>query len=113
MKHRKRVYEQAHWEQRLLTTSKRSAKLTNRAHNITTYDIIIPDVCPYLGVVLTRKLGKGYIPTNASIDRIDSSKGYIKGNIQIISRMANVMKNSATEKQLLDFANNVLAIHES
>ena len=113
MKHRDRMYTQDHWEQYLVSISKRRAKLLNLDHNITIEDIIIPNICPYLGLVLTRILGKGYIPTNASLDRIDNTKGYIKGNVQIVSRVANVMKSSATEKQLLDFANNVLAIHES
>ena len=70
-------------------------------------DIILPEVCPYLGV--------GFIPLDKdygySLDRIDSSKGYVKGNIQVISRLANLMKNNATKEQLIAFAKGVLEVH--
>jgi hypothetical protein len=41
----------------------------------------------------------------ASIDRIDSSKGYIKGNIQYVSRNINYAKGILTHQQMLDFIN--------
>ena len=31
---------------------------------------------------------------NASLDRIDSSKGYVKGNVQWVTRLINKMKSS-------------------
>lgn len=75
--------------------------------NIEESDIIIPDLCPILEVpfVLGSKDNYEYTP---SIDRIDNSKGYIKGNIQIISKKANSMKNSATFEELTTFCKNIL-----
>ena len=87
-----------------------STKADNIEHTISKHDIIIPDKCPYLDVPLTRLHGQGQLPTNASIDRIDNSKGYIKGNIQVISKLANRMKNHATKEQLIAFANSVLSM---
>jgi hypothetical protein len=95
---------------RLLTKAKQRAKEEGLEFDLSHEDIVIPERCPYLDVPLTHELGQGQLPTNSSIDRIDSSKGYVKGNIQIISRLANTMKSNATHEQLLTFAKNVLAL---
>ena len=39
----------------------------------------------------------------ASIDRINSSKGYVRGNIQYVSRNINYAKGILTHQQMLDF----------
>jgi hypothetical protein len=36
----------------------------------------------------------------ASIDRIDSTKGYLPGNVQVISYRANILKQNATLHEL-------------
>lgn len=73
--------------------------------NLTIEDIPdIPDLCPVFGVPMTGR----YKP---SIDRIDSTKGYVKGNVQIISLRANTLKNDATPeeiKMLSDFLNSTI-----
>ena len=75
--------------------AKTRATRKGREFNIEIEDIVIPDLCPVFGVPLVEETE--YAP---SIDRIDSSKGYIKGNIQIISRRANLLKNNATIEEL-------------
>ena len=64
-------------------------------------------MCPILEVPL--EFGtKGNYEFSPSIDRIDNSKGYVKGNIQIISKKANSMKNSASAEELRTFCKNIL-----
>ena len=92
-----------------------AARTRARVHGIefdlTKEDIIIPEVCPYLDVPITRIQGQGRQDYNPSLDRIDPTKGYIKSNIEVISDKANRMKNNATTAELLTFAKNILAKH--
>jgi hypothetical protein len=64
---------------------------------------IAPEKCPVFGIKFTEK-GNGYSPWSPSIDKIVPSKGYVRGNIQIISYMANAMKRDATPTQLKQFS---------
>ncbi len=60
--------------------------------SITKKDLKLYKRCPVLGIKLKASTGNreddGY-----SIDRLDSTKGYIPGNVKIISWRANRMKN--------------------
>lgn len=96
----------------MLATCKQRATKNNLEFSLTEEDFIFPETCPYLNVPLTYTRGEGRQPTNYSVDRIDSSRGYVSGNIQIISDLANRMKQNATPVQLVTFAKNVLIIHK-
>lgn len=67
-------------------------------------------VCPYLGTNLTYAIG-GKDKTLASIDRIDSSKGYTQDNVQVVSYLANLMKSHATPEELFQFAMGVMRMN--
>jgi hypothetical protein len=98
----------------MLAVIKNRAKNTNKEFNITIEDIVIPKYCPLLEIKLCTKpygergRGKGFAMNTPSVDRIDNSKGYIKGNVRVISMKANAMKYSATEEELIKFCTNVL-----
>lgn len=95
------------YKRNMLAGAKRRAFNRGIDFNITEEDIIIPSICPILEVPLI--IGtKGNYEYSPSLDRIDNSKGYIKGNIQVISKKANSMKNSATLGELKAFCRNVL-----
>lgn len=92
--------------------AKQSAKEYKREFNLSVEDIIIPTHCPYLGVELLTNQEDCFSKNYYSIDRIDSTKGYVKGNIQIISRFSNTIKNNATKEELITFSQNVLKMYE-
>ena len=59
----------------------------------------IAKLCPILKIPMFT--GKGVSTDNSpTLDRIDNSKGYVKGNIHIISRKANQMKSNANLKDI-------------
>jgi hypothetical protein len=67
--------------------------------DLTMDDIILPDRCPVLGIPLM--IGDGKMTQNSpSLDRIDNAKGYVKGNVIVVSLRANAIKNDATVEEL-------------
>ena len=95
-------------ESRLYNSAKKRAKESKIEFNIEIEDIIIPLKCPILDLELDVSLNNSSNKTprdNApSIDRIDSSKGYIKANIAVISYKANVLKKDGTSLEHLKVA---------
>ena len=52
-------------------------------------------------------LGKWCNPNSCTIDRIDSDKGYVKGNIQLITWKANCLKQHLDNEELIEFCKDV------
>lgn len=103
----KRNYMLANPERHMFLAAKGRAKRKGIDFNLDINDIIIQKECPILKVPYIRGT-KGNYSYSPSLDRIDNSKGYIKGNIQIISSLANTMKNSASTDELIQFAKYIL-----
>jgi hypothetical protein len=89
--------------------AKARAAKKNLPFNIEVEDVLIPDICPIMKEPIT-PVGSG--PFSASLDRIVPELGYIKGNIRVISLLANQMKWNATREQLLTFCKGVLALEK-
>lgn len=85
-----------------LNRIKRRARENGVEFELTVDDLVIPDVCPLLGIPLIR--GRHNSPNMPSLDRLDPDRGYVKGNVRVISFLANAMKRDATKEQLLLFA---------
>lgn len=70
-------------------------------------DLVWPSHCPVLGIELDYPERSGMRGTQhaqpnwPSLDRWDSTKGYVPGNVFVISYRANTLKNSATYEEIL------------
>lgn len=67
-------------------------------------------ICPYTGIkmILPKKM-KDYksSPIVASLDRIDSSKGYLKNNVQYTCLFVNLGKRDFLDEQIKEFFNSL------
>ena len=64
-------------------------------------DIEWPDKCPVFGIDLDYFVTDKASPNSPSLDRTDSSKGYVRGNVRVISWRANVLKKDATTTEMI------------
>jgi hypothetical protein len=108
------MYRNHHPAKRMLWTARRRAKLKGQDFDIGESDILIPEVCPYLKVPMQSSSRRGDSKRFVmSLDRVDTSKGYIKGNVEVISWMANTMKSDASKEELLSFAYEIIKRYAS
>ena len=92
--------------------AKRRATSKGLPFDITEEDIEVPEVCPLIGIPLEIS-SKGHSPNSPSIDRIDCDKGYVKGNVWIVSYKANTVKSDASLEELEMLVSNLRKKKES
>lgn len=95
-----------HPERYMLRAAKSRAKQRGLPFNLTYADIVVPAHCPILGLPLKHYHGEGPggRPDSASLDRLVPELGYVAGNVQVISHLANTMKATASIEHLRAFA---------
>lgn len=101
----KREYRKKHWDRALLKGVKQRAKRYNLPVTITADDIIVPKYCPVLGIELKQANGR-MNDASPTLDRINPSLGYIKGNVCVMSNRANRIKSDGTieeHKKIVEF----------
>ena len=86
-------------EYRLWRKAKTRANHKKLPFDIKISDVVVPDTCPILGTKLQSCNGKPG-PNSPTIDKIVPSKGYVKGNIQVISYRANSLKSDASFEEI-------------
>jgi hypothetical protein len=104
------AWRAAHPQRYLLLIAKARAKKRGISFELEECDIVVPDICPVLGIPLffkekTHK--KDVTPNSPSLDRIRPELGYVKGNVQVISWRANNIKRDATPEELRKVADYV------
>lgn len=65
-------------------------------------------LCAITGWPMTTELARGVVPTNCSIDRVDSTQGYVQGNVQLVCRAANVAKHDLSPNDFLQLCRAVV-----
>jgi len=92
----KHDWTQVPYEKRMLNRVASKCRKYGIEFNLELADIVFPPECP----IFHKPFIYGDTDWTYSIDRIDPGKGYIKGNIQVISNRANMLKNNATSSEL-------------
>lgn len=86
---------------RLLAQARYRAKRKHIPFDLVPADLFVPTHCPVLGTHLDFSGDRSTYP---SLDRIRPERGYIRGNVWVISARANSMKWDATMEELLTFS---------
>jgi hypothetical protein len=99
------------WAGQKIVQLRAKAKKQNLDFDIDALDLALPDVCPIFGIPLIKSTGR--LSNNSpSVDRIDPLKGYVKGNVVVVSNKANSIKRDATVcelKKMVEFYENLMS----
>jgi hypothetical protein len=87
----------------LLSEARKRARKRVVPFAITADHVLIPDICPILGIPLVTNRVRARADS-PSIDRIEPALGYVPGNVHVISFRANTMKSDASPAELLMLA---------
>lgn len=87
-------------ENRLLNSARERAKKAGIPFSLKLEDIVVPAVCPALGIPLKRGDRKRH-DGSPTLDRFVDKLGYIPENVSVISYRANRIKNDGTLEELI------------
>ena len=85
--------------------AKTRAKRDGYAFDMVPADLLpLPAACPILGLTLEYGAAGVNNPAAPSVDRIDNAKGYVTGNVMVVSFRANELKSNATPDEMARLA---------
>jgi hypothetical protein len=90
----------------LLERARERAARLGLPFNLRRRDVVVPPVCPVLGVPLAA--GSERSSGSPSLDRIRPAQGYVRGNVRVISDRANRLKGACTQEQARERAQSAL-----
>ena len=82
----------------LVARAKDRARARNLPFNITADDVVVPPICPALGIPLVT--GQKRSAMSPSLDRVQPRLGYVPGNVRVVSDRANRLKGALGLPQL-------------
>ena len=97
-------------EQVLLNSARYRAKRDGIPFDLTLEDIVIPEVCPVLGIPLHHNTSRGTSDNSPTLDKIIPELGYVRGNIAVMSAKANRIKSNASLADLAAVTRWMLAV---
>jgi hypothetical protein len=80
-------------------SAKARAKKKNLSFSLKLQDIVVPEVCPVLGIKLIKGNRKQHFDS-PTLDRKIPELGYTKENTEVISYRANLLKSNASVQEL-------------
>jgi hypothetical protein len=94
----------------LLARARRLARATGCACTLEAVDIPLPRVCEYACLPLDYNLGRGVPSANAAtVDRVDYTRAFTPGNIQVVSRLYYDLRQQLSLHKLTALAAAILA----
>lgn len=87
-------------EEKLWRGAKDRAAEKGLPFSISVSDIVIPSTCPLLEIPL--RVGSGRVtPNSPTVDRISNDRGYVPGNVWVVSNAANTCKGALNASTIL------------
>lgn len=104
--HRKslnRDYIKADPRRPLYYGARKRAKAKGLEFSLELEDIVVPELCPVLGIKLVAGEGT-LVDSSPSLDRLVPELGYVPGNVAVISYKANRIKNNGSREDVMKVA---------
>ena len=97
-----RDYRRKNYLKYMITSTKFGAAKRGLEHAITETDLNQPSHCPVLGIALDWSCAGKRHDGTPTVDRIDNSRGYVPGNIEVVSWLANRVKSNCNDPSVFE-----------